>query len=542
MKAARAGGFFHPACYTGPLMYRFLMVDDEEIVRRGLKRKIDWKNLGFEFLPPCADGREAIDAIERLHPHVVMTDIYMPHMDGLAVAAYAAEHHPGIVVIILSGYDEFEYAQKAIRTKVFDYVLKPVNSRDLIGLLVKLKARLDADCRMREDESALKLRAEAGEALLRTQGILDLISAASSAPKAERFASLFGFSPETLSCAALVAEIESPGSRESLANAVSSAVKDTRRTLRFSAEAGREGLLVFEQDSQTCARISASIGGRIASTPGVRVTVGIGRAYENWLDACRTYEEARTAFAYRLVSGAGGTFHYTQAREDDPESIAELKSRAYDLCRTAVSGEDTGSKAEAYLAGLRDAGLSAQRIRNEIGALFSSILDALGGIGVSAAAVSRELGIDYDRSVEDLKDSGELKALLSRLSSFAGSVLDARNLHAPEWKVLDFKEYVARHYGEELSMQKVAEALSISPSYLSKLAKRYLECSFVDYVTGYRLERAKELLSASDLMTHEVAEKVGYPDSRYFSSLFRKRVGMTPSKYRNDHRRSIGTA
>jgi len=518
------------------------MVDDEEIVRRGLKRKIDWENLGFEFLPPCADGREAIDAIERLRPHVVMTDIYMPHMDGLAVAAYAAERHPGIVVIILSGYDEFEYAQKAIRTKVFDYVLKPVSSRDLIGLLVKLKARLDADCRMREDESALKLRADAGEALLRTQGILDLISAASSAPKAERFVSLFGFSPEALSCAALVAEIDTPGSRENLAKAVFAAVKDTRRTLRFSAEADREGLLVFEQDPQTCARISASIGGRIASTPGARITVGIGRAYGNWLDACRTYEEARTALAYRLVSGTGGTFPYTQAREDDPASIAELKSRAYALCKTTVSGEDTGGSADAYLAALRDAGLSAQRIHNEIGAVFSSILDAFAGIGVSAATVSRELGIDYYRRVEDLRDSGDVKAFLSRLSSFAGSVLDSMNHRAPEWKVLDFKEYVARHYGDELSMQKVAEALSISPSYLSKLAKRYLDCSFVDYVTGYRLERAKELLAATDLMTHEIAEKVGYPDSRYFSSLFRKHVGTTPTKYRNDHRRSVGTA
>jgi two-component system response regulator YesN len=519
-------------------MYKFLMVDDEEIVRRGLKRKIDWKNLGFEFLPPCADGREAIEAIERLHPDVVMTDIYMPHVDGLAVAAYAAERHPGIVVIILSGYDEFEYAQKAIRTKVFDYVLKPVGSRDLTGLLVKLKAKLDADNQKREDESALKLSAEVGETLLRTQGILDLISAASAAPKAEQFISLYGFSPRELACAALVAEIDPPGSTETLSGAVSAAARGSRRALRFSAEADREGILLFEQDPGTCSRVSASIAQKIASTPGFQVTVGIGRAYGNWLDACRTYEEARAALAYRLISGPGRTYHYTQAREDDPASIAELKARAYKLCRATVSGEETETRTEAYFTALRDAELSPQRIHHEIGALFASVLDAFGGIGVSATTVSRELGIDYYRSVERLKDVEEAKVLLSRLSSFAGSTLDSRNLHAPEWKILDFKEYVTRHYREELSLQKVADALSISPSYLSKLTKRYLDCSFVDYVTGYRLEQAKGLLATADLMTYEIAEQVGYPDSRYFSSLFRKHIGVTPSEYRNGSRRS----
>ena len=114
-------------------MYRFLMVDDEEIVRRGFQRKIDWTSLGFEFLEPCENGEQAIEAMEALRPDVVMTDIAMPRMDGLAVAAYAAEHHPEIVVVILSGYDEFEYAQKAIRSNVFEYVLKPVTSRDLMG-------------------------------------------------------------------------------------------------------------------------------------------------------------------------------------------------------------------------------------------------------------------------------------------------------------------------------------------------------------------------------------------------------------------------
>ena len=117
-------------------MYTFLLVDDEQPVRHGFQNKIDWKSHGFELLEPCENGRDAIAMIEKVHPDVVMTDIYMPHMNGLAVAAHTATHHPDIVTVILSGYDEFEYAQKAIRTKAFDFVLEardPARAKNPLG-------------------------------------------------------------------------------------------------------------------------------------------------------------------------------------------------------------------------------------------------------------------------------------------------------------------------------------------------------------------------------------------------------------------------
>jgi two-component system response regulator YesN len=186
-------------------MYTFLLVDDEQPVRYGFQNKIDWKSHGFELLEPCENGRDAIAMIEKVHPDVVMTDIYMPHMNGLAVAAHTATHHPDIVTVILSGYDEFEYAQQAIRTKAFDYVLKPVTPRELRTLLAKIRAKLDADRRCREDASALKLKAEEGEKLLRMRNIVNLISGAHIPVEESDFRRFFGFSPRGLACAAIVA-------------------------------------------------------------------------------------------------------------------------------------------------------------------------------------------------------------------------------------------------------------------------------------------------------------------------------------------------
>ncbi len=124
-------------------MYKFLAIDDEEIVRRGFRNKIDWTAAGYEFLPPCKNGREAIAKIPVDRPDVVMTDICMPLVDGLEVASFIAKEYPEIAVIILSGYGEFEYARAALRCKVVEYLLKPITSSELLAVITKVKTRLD---------------------------------------------------------------------------------------------------------------------------------------------------------------------------------------------------------------------------------------------------------------------------------------------------------------------------------------------------------------------------------------------------------------
>ena len=276
------------------------------------------------------------------------------------------------------------------------------------------------------------------------------------------------------------------GSSDSLAG-----VASARWALPFTPGENREAVLVFETDTKICARVAGQIASRMAESP--RSTVGIGRGYESWLDASRTYQEAVAALSYRLIAMPGKAFRYSQAKEDDPSSLAELKIRRDKLCRATVSGHGLDDTLEDFFAMMRAMDLSPQRVRHEIGSLFASVLDAFGALGVSSLTVSADLCMDYYSTVERLKTLEETQHLLNRLSSYSKKVVDFRNLHVPEWKVLDIKDYVERHYPEGLSVQRVAENLAISPSYLAKLVKRYLHASFVDYLTDYRLERAKEL-------------------------------------------------
>jgi two-component system response regulator YesN len=269
----------------------------------------------------------------------------------------------------------------------------------------------------------------------------------------------------------------------------------------------------------------------------------VGRSCAEWTAAARSYEEAVAALSYRLVRGRAGVFHWVAAREEDPTALAELKRLTDVLCRSVLAGEavEVEEKADTLLRRLGQAGLSPQRIRHEIEALFDVLLDGFAALGISAATLSEDLGLDYDRGVDRLKTAEEVRGLLSRLSAYARSVLRVRNLPAPKWKSLDVQEYVARHYADrELSVQKVADSLSISASYLTKLAKRYLGVSFVEYLTAFRMEKAMEMLATTDLMSYEIAEATGYADARYFGALFKKHTGRTPSEYRVERRRKMG--
>ena len=135
-------------------MYRVIIIDDEAVVREGLKHTIDWSEHGFELSGDYANGREAWDAIQQNKPDLIISDISMPFMDGLELAGMVTTHFPYIKMIILTGFDEFEYAQQAIRLKVSDFILKPITAQKS-ALIRKVKAEMDEEAQHREDLSKL---------------------------------------------------------------------------------------------------------------------------------------------------------------------------------------------------------------------------------------------------------------------------------------------------------------------------------------------------------------------------------------------------
>ena len=137
-------------------MYKLILVDDEEEVRKGIIQKINWKQYGFELVGEAENGRDALDIAEKVTPDVVITDIKMPFMEGLELSLQLRKRFPTIKIIILTGFDKFEYAQKAVNLNVVEYVLKPVSSKELIKVLLRVKAQIDEEMLKKEDMETLQ--------------------------------------------------------------------------------------------------------------------------------------------------------------------------------------------------------------------------------------------------------------------------------------------------------------------------------------------------------------------------------------------------
>ena len=157
-------------------LYRIILVDDEEEVRKSIIRKIDWEAVGFSVAGDAENGEDALEKIEVLEPDVVLTDIRMPYMDGLTLAERLRQKYPSIKIVIFSGYDDFEYAKRAIKLNVAEYILKPVNVEELTAILKRIRANLDEEIELKRNVDRLRENYVKSLPILKEQFLMDLIS------------------------------------------------------------------------------------------------------------------------------------------------------------------------------------------------------------------------------------------------------------------------------------------------------------------------------------------------------------------------------
>lgn len=157
-------------------MYKLILAEDEEDVREGIIAQIDWEKYGFELVEQAENGREAAEVVDRLLPDVVVTDIQMPFMNGLQLAEWIRSRHPNTKIIILTGFDEFEYAQKAIKLQIDEYILKPFSSQELIDVLLKVRAVIEAEIAEKENVYVLSEHYRKSLPVLREQFLSSLVS------------------------------------------------------------------------------------------------------------------------------------------------------------------------------------------------------------------------------------------------------------------------------------------------------------------------------------------------------------------------------
>jgi len=532
-------------------VYSLLLVDDEEIIRNGISRKIDWTAEGFRFLTPCEDGEAAIAMIRKEVPDVVITDICMPRVDGLEVARFAAENYPDTLVVILSGYEDFEYARKAMQYNVQEYILKPLSSRKIRELLQRIRDELDRKKAFQLDmDRLLGLQEESRQIILERFLCRMLTRPVPEEEIAAYESALPVTDPEIRYFCVLCLDVDYPDYTASgtvtldlyllaLREQVEAIGEKIPWSLLCQPYEPRLILILGDRNEQSLLHTARFAGDQIHKTaqslPDFTVSIGIGRTCAGMTGLHISYGEALAALENRLVVGDNGVFLYHRKKDVPGENIRFSHFPSEIRTALRLHGEERADElVSQFCSLLRSSPLTVHRIRLEIDKLVFSVIEFLDDLNEGIPySESRDLTEEL-ACVSGLPNLDQVEETLLRiLKDISGRLRDKRRNY-PEKKVYEIQEYLESHYASrDISVESVTTRFFISPSYLSKLFKQFTNKTFIEYLTGLRVAKACELLKTSNRKLFEIAELVGYSDPRYFSSIFKKYTGLTPSQYRD---------
>lgn len=531
-------------------LYRIMLVDDEEEVRKAMIRKMDWEQLGFTVAGDAENGEDALEKLELLEPDVVMTDIRMPYMDGLTLVARIREKYPFIKILIFSGYDDFEYAKQAIKYRVTEYILKPVNGEELAEILKRVRISLDEEIEQRRNISMLQESYENSLPMLREVFLNVLVSRGADlpgmAPKLREYGVDILDACKWLAAVIRVEQMEQAEEQELFRHqelipiSVRKLVEDHLKTYgRFTVFNSAEGITLIAavdgKNSETgLITLLEDICKESRRMLGVSITVGVGYSCDTLQEIRRSYQTAVDALGYRAIVGCGRTIYINDV---EPVNRGKLQFGAGEEAElTAVIKFGTEDQIGETLRELAVRMDDTKVHDNQYQVYMLTIVNCL-----------IRLMQQYDLKMSGMFDSedhyADIIKRICRRESFAeemipiacrmNEALNQARDNTTRKVIVEAKEYIQENYADpELSVDVLCRHLHMSPAYFSTVFKKETGQTYINYLTEVRLLKAEELLEQTDDKTYEIAQKVGYQEQNYFSYVFKKKYGISPTKYR----------
>ncbi|MFD0679624.1 MULTISPECIES: response regulator transcription factor [unclassified Paenibacillus] len=555
-------------------MYKLILVEDEEDVRESVVQEIDWAQYGFEVVDKAENGKEALDMIERWLPDVVVTDIKMPFMDGMQLSEWIRDKYPTTKIIILTGFDEFEYAQKAVKMHIDEYVLKPFSAEELIHALIKIKLLLDEEMAQKENVQALQEHYRQSLPVLREVFLASLINRRLRGSEIEEKSLNYNVNLQGRSFLLSVLSIDNPEWQEDSANnqqqaqarnqAASQSLKYSKdnelkwfAVLNISEEIFNrvnQGLVFLHHDyivlltvdgdadresvmKRTLA-ILDEIRQNIEKYLKFTVTLGVGTVTEDITNISYSHKDAIFALDYRLILGNNRVICIDDVEKRFVEKLRfdELKEHALIRCIKVGTLQELREIIEDLFHGIADTQVSIKDYQIYLLEILTAILKAAKAADIDLDAT---LGSDFNpfAEVNQFTNLQEAKQWITGLCSKLMNNIVSDRQSAYKSLVDKAKEYTRLNFQEsDISITKVCQYLHISTGYFSGIFKKETKMTFVGYLMQIRMEAAKELLRTTDLRTLDIAERVGYSEPNYFSFSFRKHVGVSPKEYRSSSR------
>ena len=538
-------------------MYKLLIADDEPWLRKRLMLTIDWKNLGISEIFEAEDGAEALMLAAEHEPDIIITDIEMPELSGIDLMKTLNESAMFPPTIVISGYNEFEYARSAVKLGAVDYLLKPVSEEDLERAIAKCISILEQNEYTKEINELLSSSSD----LLREKIYIDLLQGKLDFNKvsASRLKDL-GIAFPARSAVCIIAHlhpmnhIPEDNVEETLVGvSIDKIVKDQLRSrftdvmsfwidevnvyIAFSNLSPEE----FSTQSGEVLNIAKK---QIKELHTIRIAYGIGSIAYNLAGLCPSYRKARYNINLCRSKHSEASVMDEDTRVNNFQVVYdEYNLKSLILClKNGNSDKALKLLSELVFEFLGQSGGTPTSLQIKL--LYINILNSLFKGCLPFTPVSEEIikvCVDYVDQSASFLTVEKMHAQLQNLLSVLIEQYKNFNGYKRHWLIDKIIDYINENYASSLSMHDVAAKFYLNPSYFCKLFKEETGTTFTNYLMNVRVENAKRFLTESSMKLYDVASAVGYTNVQYFSTVFKEIEGMTPSQFRSGAPSQIGT-
>ena len=540
-------------------MLKIFLAEDEVIVRETIKRMIPWEDLGFELVGEAADGEMALPLLLRQKPDLLITDIKMPFMDGLTLAKVAKKEIPGLKVVILSGYDDFNYAKQAINIGVEDYLLKPITKNALIERLTEIRSRYEHEKTQKEYYEKFHREMQAYEKNSSRDFFEALVSGSMDMMEIYRRSEKLGLDIVAEAYNVLIFTMncgeDFSGQREGYSEWEAESLElleeffsENTSAMLFRCNIFSYGVLIkgqketIEENTRSCVSEIQRIFDRKEQKR--QWFVAAGEPVERLSQIQKSYYSASRAFSQRYLYDENILYYDEMASmekknvtEDDSTYLQKVDVNALNpaiLQKFLSNGllEETENFVKDYFYAIGQEPLESLVFRNYVTLnVRFSVMSFLKEIGCDTRTLEQE--DTEDVLSESSKSLENAIAYAEKIISQAIALRDQNSGNKNRSILKTAVDFIDSHYMEEdMSLNKAANAANVSANHFSALFSQNMGQTFIEYLTNLRMNKAKEYLRCTSMRSSEIAGEIGYKDAHYFSYLFKKTQGMTPSDYR----------
>ncbi len=499
-------------------MKKVMIVEDEELILQGIRNILDWEALGLDVVHMAHDGTEALQMWEKEPVHIVVTDISMPEMDGLTLLRKIREKEEQVCFIILTGYDEFDYAREAIRLGVENYILKPINEEELERQLRETAQKLEE-----LDKKKLQYIDEKNQ-------WLHFLNGKAEKEEYRKFEKMLELEDNGESYHAAVMKWNTDELKEQkLAEVLVELKKESGLKI---VHLPPDNLLMIlgdgEKDESGVLEYFSELQNRMESSYDMMTFIGVGSSFHNIEQLPEAYRAARKLQKYLIIEGYGSCISQKQigSRKTEAVLMDESQFRKYILKK----------EKEPAVAYIEDLFINNIRKDASAGSLYQTAVK----MAMLLQDIKKEYKLESDRfyDLPELMETifgaddilGIKAAFISEITEIIECMHEEDSQYTPV--VRQIMAEVQQNYKEDMNLKTLAYKYHMNASYLGQIFQKEVGCSFAQYLSDKKNGIAKDLILNTNMKINDIARQVGYPDTSYFYRKFKQCYGVSPASLR----------